>query len=128
MIKVAVGIIRKGDHVLLCQRKETAQYPLKWEFPGGKVKRGESAEDCVQRELREELGITAVVGALYDQQEFDYFDSDSFDVYYYLITSFTGSVANKAFAALEWVPVSMLKSYDILEGNANVVGKLIKEM
>ena len=42
--------------VLACQRKSTMRYPLKWEFPGGKVEPGERPEQTVFRELYEELG------------------------------------------------------------------------
>ena len=60
MINVAVGIIIKEDQpsgsrrVLLCQRKKDARYPLKWEFPGGKLEPNEHPDECLRRELFEE--------------------------------------------------------------------------
>jgi 8-oxo-dGTP diphosphatase len=127
MIKVAVGIIvRKNSDILLCQRKPHLPYPLKWEFPGGKVIAGETMEECLYRELREELGINAVVGQLYHSQEYVYSDSGTFNVFYYMVTSYSGEIINNIFESYRWVPISELSNYDILEGNKNVIEKLIQ--
>jgi 8-oxo-dGTP diphosphatase len=61
-IHVACGIIEREGLVLAAQRGPAMSMPLKWEFPGGKIKSGESADDCLRRELREELGIDVAVG------------------------------------------------------------------
>src|SRR5512138_2391378 len=57
-IHVACAIIEKNGLVLAAQRSEVMSLPLKWEFPGGKIERGESAQECLHRELLEELSIT----------------------------------------------------------------------
>ncbi|HLF14245.1 MAG TPA: (deoxy)nucleoside triphosphate pyrophosphohydrolase [Bacteroidota bacterium] len=130
MIKVAVGIIVRGGadggerSVLLCQRKEEAKYPLKWEFPGGKVEDGEDIPACLARELREELGVTIGPPSLFHRQEARYPDSGHYEVYYYLIDEHSGTPANRVFRRVEWVDVADLLSYDTLEGNRDVIGKL----
>jgi 8-oxo-dGTP diphosphatase len=130
MIKVAVGIILQNGaasgsgRVLLCQRTQTARYALKWEFPGGKLENNEPLEECLRRELREELGIAAEVGTLFHHQHFVYPDSGSFDVFYYFVKSFTGEIVNKVFARWQWVPLTELHQYDILEGNRDVIRRL----
>ena len=132
MIHVAVGIILQphvtapSTHVLLCQRKRGTRYELKWEFPGGKLEPGESAESCLRRELREELGIDATIGALFHRQPASYADGGSFDVSYYLIEQFDGEIANRVFESTRWLPVADLPSYDILDGNRDVVLQLMK--
>ena len=132
MIKVAVGIIlRNGGpdgrrSVLLCQRKENAKYPLKWEFPGGKVEDGEDVAECLGRELREELGVSIAPPELFHRQEALYPDSGHYEVYYYLVGGVTGTMVNRVFHRVEWVRLSELASYDILEGNRDVVDKLIR--
>ncbi|HUL43893.1 MAG TPA: (deoxy)nucleoside triphosphate pyrophosphohydrolase [Bacteroidota bacterium] len=130
MIQVAVGIIiRKNStpDILLCQRRRSAPYPLKWEFPGGKVETGEHPEDCLHRELHEELGITAEIGDLYHQQEYVYPDKRKFDVSYYHVLKYSGTLVNRVFESYAWVPIPRLSQYDILEGNADVVKKLMHE-
>ncbi|MBI5021374.1 MAG: 8-oxo-dGTP diphosphatase MutT [Ignavibacteriales bacterium] len=125
MIKVAVGIIiRNNSEILLCQRKPHMPYSLKWEFPGGKVIAGETMEECLYRELKEELGIDAVVGQLYHRQEYAYSDSGTFNLFYYIVTSYSGEIINNVFESYGWVPISELSDYDILEGNKNVIEKL----
>ena len=54
-------ITRKGGEILVTQRGESMSLPMKWEFPGGKVEIGETAEDCIVREIAEELGVEIVV-------------------------------------------------------------------
>ena len=132
MINVAVGIILREDapagtprSVLLCQRKATGRYPLKWEFPGGKVEPNEHVDAALRRELHEELGIDASVGTLYHQQQYTYPDNGTFDVHYYLVPHFTGALVNRVFESFAWVPIDRLPEYDILEGNRDVVTKLI---
>jgi 8-oxo-dGTP diphosphatase len=131
MISVAVGIIIQNGpsfdvpRVLMCQRKETMRYPLKWEFPGGKVEPGESIEDCLHRELFEELGINAEIGKLYHRQHSVYPDSGTFDVSYHLVPSFSGTPINNVFAEIAWVPIPEITRLDILEGNKAIIAKLL---
>ena len=127
MQKVAVGILLNNGNILLCQRKRTAKYPLKWEFPGGKIEEGESAEQCLRRELVEELGIQANIGLLYHQQHALYSDGREYDVFYYVVPNFTGVMTNHVFEEYVWIPVRELPSYDILEGNKDVMNKLLAD-
>jgi len=133
MKQVAVGILMKNGRVLACQRKRTARYPLKWEFPGGKLEDNESPEHALVREIREELGIEAVVGEQLHIQEWVYEESvtdthrdGAFRVYYFLVPSFSGSPTNKTFEQIRWVTPAELQSMDILEGNRNAVDQLVR--
>ncbi len=56
-LQVACAIILKENFVIITQRSESMRLPLKWEFPGGKVEKNESAEECIHREIFEELNI-----------------------------------------------------------------------
>jgi len=60
-LQVACAIIEKSGKVLATQRSESMSLPLKWEFPGGKIRAGECPDECLKRELLEELGIEVVI-------------------------------------------------------------------
>jgi 8-oxo-dGTP diphosphatase len=133
MQEVAVGIIMMGRKVLACQRKRTARYPLKWEFPGGKMEAGESAPQTLVRELHEELGIDAVIGKELLRQEWTYPASaqppgvdGSFRVFYMIVDGFTGTPKNNAFEQIRWVSLKELELLDILEGNRQAVALLVR--
>ena len=130
MKQVAVGIILRDGLVLACQRKRDAPYPLKWEFPGGKLENGELPESAVVRELQEELGIHAVVDREFWREQCDYADpgsgqSTTFEVFYFLVRSFAGLPANHAFEQIRWVTPLELNGMDILEGNRKAVEMLV---
>lgn len=55
--KVTCAIIENDNQVLVVQRSEHMKLPLKWEFPGGKIETGETEQECLKREIREELNI-----------------------------------------------------------------------
>ena len=57
LIKGTCAIISFDEKTLVVQRNETMALPLKWEFPGGKIEPAESEEDCIIREIKEELNI-----------------------------------------------------------------------
>ena len=62
MIDVTCAIIRDDeDRVLVVQHGDESDHPGMWEFPGGKIKKGESAEECIIREIKEELSISVVI-------------------------------------------------------------------
>ncbi|MDD2319540.1 MAG: (deoxy)nucleoside triphosphate pyrophosphohydrolase [Geobacteraceae bacterium] len=61
VLQVACAVIEDEGKVLAAQRNVTMSMPLKWEFPGGKLHDGESPEECLERELEEELGIRVTI-------------------------------------------------------------------
>ena len=73
MIEVTCAIIRNEDNeILVVQRGENSDHPFKWEFPGGKVTHGESEEECILREIDEELSIGIVICGRLEPVEHDY--------------------------------------------------------
>jgi mutator protein MutT len=131
MKEVAVGILINDGRVLACQRKKEGRYPLKWEFPGGKIEAGETAQNALVRELREELGVLAVPGRALHRQEWVYEegkDGSAFRVFYFLMESFTGTPTNNAFEQIKWVTPGQLLTMDILEGNREAISLLLKHV
>jgi 8-oxo-dGTP diphosphatase len=72
MKTVTAAIIIREGKVLLARRKQGEALAGFWEFPGGKVEPGETPEECLRRELKEELGIAAAVGDMLAESEYQY--------------------------------------------------------
>ena len=73
MIDVSCAIIRNDDdNVLIVQRGEGSDHPYKWEFPGGKIRTGESPEDSIMREIDEELSMDIIIIEEQRAVEYDY--------------------------------------------------------
>src|SRR4030042_5033635 len=73
MIQVTCAIIRNEDNeVLIVQRGEKTDHPFKWEFPGGKMRNGETEEECIIREIREELSMEVIIFSKAEQVVHDY--------------------------------------------------------
>ena len=66
MIIVAAGIVSRNGKIMLCQRRPGDRLGLKWEFPGGKLESGETPQQALERELREELAIETRTGRIFD--------------------------------------------------------------
>src|SRR5882757_7196233 len=71
-IDVSAGLVFRDGLLLIAQRRPQDHLGGLWEFPGGKQERGESAEDCLRRELMEELGIEVEIKELAETIEHDY--------------------------------------------------------
>ena len=127
MTQVAVGIIRKNGTVLVCQRKKGARYGLKWEFPGGKVEEGETFEQCLKRELWEELSIRIRSIRKMEVQQSTYSDGGIFEVAYCDVSGYDGELKNNVFEQFRWVTVDELGKLDILEGNRGFVEQMKEE-
>lgn len=130
-VKVAAGVLFAGGRVLLCRRAASARYALQWEFPGGKVEIGETPSEAIAREIREELGVEASIGALLWHEETSYPDGGIFAVSFYLITEWAGDIVNQVFDTVEWTqPDGLAERYEILQGNlkfCNELPRLLRE-
>lgn len=62
MVEVVAALLRRGEKILICRRPAHKARGLLWEFVGGKIEAGESAEEALCRECREELGVNICVG------------------------------------------------------------------
>ncbi|NIO07174.1 MAG: NUDIX domain-containing protein, partial [Deltaproteobacteria bacterium] len=120
--------IRCGGRYLVCQRKEDAAFPLKWEFAGGKVEPGEGAFPALQRELREELGIEVDWAKKLFEHSHIYGNQMKVDLKFYLVDRFAGEVTNKVFKEIRWVDLEGLKKLDFLEANQPLLRRLDEEI
>ena len=72
MIKVTCALIVQNGKILLTQRGKHPHHPYQWEFPGGKLKPGETEQQCIQREIEEELELQVEVREKLQPAVFDY--------------------------------------------------------
>ena len=124
MTEVAVAILRKDKKTLICQRKKNGQYGLKWEFPGGKLELGESVEQCLRRELQEELSINIHSIERIKTEAAYYEDGGMFNVSYCFVSGFDGEPQNNVFEHIRWVTLDELKQTDMLKGNKPFIEQL----
>lgn len=120
-IRVAAGILKKDDTVLLCQRSVEHRYALKWEFPGGKSYEGEPLAECLLRELEEELDIVPTTFKELKTIHAKFHDAREFIITFYLISAWDGEPVNRVFEDMRWVKVAELPKFDLLEGTIPIL-------
>ncbi|MGH9559700.1 MAG: (deoxy)nucleoside triphosphate pyrophosphohydrolase [Bryobacteraceae bacterium] len=121
---VVAAVLEGARGVLICQRKRGGRHALKWEFPGGKVEPGEDLRDALARELREELGIHARIGAEIHNSEARYGSEPPIRLHFFEVTDFTGEPRNLEFEQIAWAARKYLPDYDFLEGDLDFVRML----
>jgi 8-oxo-dGTP diphosphatase len=120
---VVVGVVQRGDEVLLTRRMETQHQGGKWEFPGGKLEDGEDSRDALHRELLEELGIEVREARPLIRIPFDYGDRwVLLDVW--TVNSFAGEPHGMEGQPSRWVPVDRLGDYEFPPANYGIVTSL----
>ncbi len=125
-INVVGGLILHENKILICQRKEDCDHPLKWEFPGGKTLVNESSEMALIREIKEELKIdTLEYKFLYDYI-FEYKNlNKKIHLNFYIITKFSNDIINTIHKQVKWIDIHDLSNYDFLEGDYEIIQKII---
>src|SRR5437867_2013817 len=118
-MNVVAAIIERNGLVLICQRKAGQRYAGKWEFPGGKVETEEEFPAALERELREELAIRAVIGDEITRYRYVYPGRDPIQLIFYRVTEFQGEPVNRVFEQIRWEKTANLPSYDFLEGDVD---------
>jgi 8-oxo-dGTP diphosphatase len=126
-IHVACGIIERNGLVLAARRNASKSLPLKWEFPGGKIDPGESAEACVKRELLEEMGVFIDVNAALPSSTHHYTDF-SVTLYPLICTIVSGEIILKEHTAMRWLPPEDLRSLDWAEADFPVIDSYLARL
>ena len=124
MILVAGGVFVRDGQVLVCRRAFDRAHPGKCEFPGGKVERDETLEQALARELREELGVEAIVGAEIHRVTHRYAGSVPVELHFFAIESVAGEIRGGHFAEVRWQPLGRLHELDFLEADRDLVREL----
>ena len=126
MKKVTAAVIEKDGKFLIAQRKFTDALGGKWEFPGGKMEAGETPEQCLKRELKEEFVIEAEIGAFICASRFEY-KQQPIELLAYRAAHVSGEFVLNDHERIEWVALADLKTYDFSAPDLPVIEVLLKE-
>lgn len=121
-VKVVAAIIRHDGKIFATQRGYGA-FKDGWEFPGGKIEQGETPQEALRREIREELETDIEVGDLFDTIEYDYPEFHlSMGCFFCTIRS--GSLVLKEHEAAKWLTKKNLDSVDWLPADVTIIEEL----
>ena len=127
MLTVVAGLIEAEGKILVCQRRRGDTFELMWEFPGGKLQTGETAAEGLARELREELGVEAGVGAEVFRTRHRYAEmSEEIELIFFAAVVDAAAVRNIVFERMEWRAVETLGELNFLPADREFVGKLAR--
>jgi 8-oxo-dGTP diphosphatase len=112
MINVTCAIIENGGRVLCAQRSELMPLPLKWEFPGGKIEENEDPEECLKREIREELGIDIIIIEKLLSNKHTYPGQKTFELVPFRCNMAGGELDVKEHKQVKWLKTTELRELD----------------
>lgn len=115
-------MIRDGK-ILIAKRKAGEHLANMWEFPGGKIEDGETPEECLKRELKEELGIEVQVGGLFGESIYHY-EYGSIQLLGYWTTLVSGEIQPKVHEEVKWVTSEEFDQYIFAPADIPFVDKL----
>jgi mutator protein MutT len=124
-IDVAIAIVCRGDRVLICRRRQEDRFGGYWEFPGGKVEAGETIQDGLARELREELDIEAEPLTTLPTIDHDYPDIHV-RLHPFLCSHKSGEPKLLACAEALWVEASDIRNYTFPPANGELLDHVLR--
>lgn len=127
-VQVAVGVLVADDQSLLIQqRRKGTDCAGLWEFPGGKLEDGESPETALQRELKEELGISINDLTFLCRQEHDYAHAHV-SLHTYLVHRWTGKPKGVEGQKIIWALADAIRQYDLLEAAYPLLDQVVARL
>ena len=126
MTEVVAALIWNDDKFMICQRPATKSCALLWEFVGGKVEKGETKEQALVRECREELGITLSVGEVFTEVVHEYPDITVH------LTLFNATIIEGVPQKLEhndirWITPQEIPQYNFCPADKDILRKIMHE-
>ncbi|MEW4371751.1 (deoxy)nucleoside triphosphate pyrophosphohydrolase [Paenibacillus kandeliae] len=125
-IKVSAGVIIDNDKVLITRRASTENFAGGWEFPGGKIEVYETPQECVVRELKEELNIDVAVGAFCTETTHHYEDFSVTLIAYYC-TIVKGEISLSVHDKYKWIKIKDLLGHELLLADVPIAEKIVED-
>lgn len=123
VIEVSAALIFHGGRLLITQRHAKSHLGGLWEFPGGKRETDETFEECLVREIREELGVEISVGKLFEEIYHDY-PEKSVHLKFFLCRLVSGEPQPIDCAAVKWIDKAGLVVHEFPAADAQLLQKL----
>ncbi len=123
--QVTAAVIEKNGKILIAQRRKGSALGGRWEFPGGKIEPGETAEACLKRELKEEFEIESEIGEFIIASKFRYC-MVPIELLAYRVKHLSGDFKINEHEEIRWVGPSELGSYDFMPADKPIVKLLSK--
>lgn len=124
MQQVTAALMEKDGRVLLARRKPGRHMGSLWEFPGGKVDRGESPEACLARELAEELGVVVRVGPFLASTRFRVEGKD-FELLLYRVEHLSGDFELREHEEIRWVQPGEIEELPLVDSDRKLARALL---
>ena len=123
---VGAMLEKEGGRYLITQRPPTSSLPLLWEFPGGRVEPGESDQEALARELREEMGIEVRIAeeAMHTHHEYPGYEID-FRVFRCRLRSPEAEIRHLRVHDHRWVTLEEMSRYQFPDADARTLEKLL---
>lgn len=126
MRRVGAGIITRNGKILIAQRPEGKALAGLWEFPGGKIEEGETIEECLQREIWEELGIKSQVDNFFMKTLHSYPDGEFCIEVFFVKIADDAELKMNVHQDLRWVEVMEMKNYSFPDADVEIIENLQK--
>jgi mutator protein MutT len=125
-IDVSAALIFDQGRLLITRRRAGSHLGGLWEFPGGKREPNETFEQCLVREIREELGMNIAVGEMFEEITHAY-DEKTVRLKFFVCTWIDGEPQARGCESLEWVSKDALRKYNFPAADKQLIEKLSSE-
>lgn len=125
MVEVVAALIWNNDKFMICQRPEHKARGLLWEFVGGKVEKGETKEEALIRECREEINVTLSVSDVFMEVTHKYPDI-TVHLTLFNATIADGEPQNLEHNDIRWITPSEIYDYDFCPADVEILAKIIE--
>ena len=126
-VRVVAAVIKSvnemGDTIIFSTQRGYGEFKGGWEFPGGKIEKGETSQEALKREIMEELDTEIIVGELIDTIEYDY-PTFHLSMDCFLAEIVNGTLVLKEAEAARWLTKEQLYSVDWLPADLTIIEKI----
>ena len=122
-IQVTAAIFHRNDQYLICQRAHDDALPLLWEFPGGKMEDGETLEECIIRECKEELAVDIRVIGEFGRTSYPHAGNELIFTFY-CAEIVGGVISVNVHEQVKWVSAAELGDYEFCPADVEIVEKI----